>query len=80
MSPALFASRLSKDFRCSPPTDGPGLRSPDAVIEQFFQLLESGIIDLVGGQRPFEYVVFDRLSSKRGHGLQFFMFVVGEVN
>ncbi len=46
MSPAPFASHLSKNLRSSPPNDGPGLRSPDAVIEQLFQLLESGVIGL----------------------------------
>jgi hypothetical protein len=52
----------------------------DTLIEEFFQLLESGMFGLARGQRPFEHVVLDRLSSKRSHGLQFFMFVVGDVN
>ncbi len=55
-------------------------RSPDTLIEESFQLLESGMFGLARGQRPFEHVVLDRLSPKRSHGLQSFVFVVGDVN
>src|SRR5262249_13733515 len=80
MSLGLFASGLTKYARRSSPADGPGARSPNPIVEQFFQLLQSGIIGLCRAERPFEHVVFDRLPSKCGHCLQLFVFVVRDVN
>jgi len=80
MSVGLFASGLREHCRRSPSADGSGLGGVDTAIKEFFQFPESCIVAPIRTQGPLEHVVFDRLTAKGSHGLQFLVFVVCYVN